>query len=73
MKIKHESTRQITKHTYVLTDDLNKRFGPVVIIFENGKFYECTSPFRSPFTREQWAVLAQIEVEISRIEKTYAN
>jgi hypothetical protein len=42
--------------------------GKVVITFENGKFSRCVFPFHSHYTREQWAMLAEIESEIHRIE-----
>ena len=42
--------------------------GKVVITFENGKFSRCDFPFRGTYNREQWAILAEIESEIHRIE-----
>jgi hypothetical protein len=40
----------------------------VEIFFENGKFSRCDFPFRGTYNREQWAILAEIESEIHRIE-----
>jgi hypothetical protein len=71
MNIQHTKTSAIQEYQYTITvdypchpDDLGKVF----ITFENGKFKKCTFPFSGNYTRKQWAVLAEIEAEICRIE-----
>ena len=68
MKIEHKTTSALTERTYCIYDESEREIGVVVIIFENGKFKKCTYPFAGCYTREQWAVLAEIEAEICRIE-----
>lgn len=73
MTISHKSTRSITEYHFELTSNQTspKRpdtLGKVVITFENGKFCRCDFPFRGTYNREQWAMLAEIEAEIHRIE-----
>lgn len=40
------------------------------IHFVDGKFDHCDFSFHSPYTREQWNVLAEIEKKISELEST---
>lgn len=73
MTITHKSTRTITEYHFELTPNQTSpkcpdTLGKVVIIFENGKFSKCIFPFNHTYTREQWAMLAEIESEIHRIE-----
>jgi hypothetical protein len=73
MSITHTSTRTITEYHFVLTSNQTSpkcpdTLGKVVIFFENGKFSRCDFPFRGTYNREQWAILAEIESEIHRIE-----
>jgi hypothetical protein len=71
MNIQHAETRNIQEYHYTLSGaspycpDI---LGKIHITFENGKFKKCTYPFAGSYTREQWAVLAEIEAEICRIE-----
>lgn len=76
MTINHTSTRTITEYHFELASSQTSPKCPdalskVVIIFENGKFSRCDFPFRAPYTREQWAMLAEIESEIHRIELNF--
>jgi hypothetical protein len=71
MKLQHTKTSAIQEYEYTISndypchpDDLSKVF----ITFENGKFKKCTYPFAGTYTRKEWAILAEIESEISRIE-----
>ena len=73
MKIENKTTRILNERTYCIYDESEREIGTVVITFENGKFLKCDFPFRGLYTREQWAVLSQIEAEISRIEETYLH
>ena len=73
MTINHTSTRSITEYHFELATNQTSpkcpdTLGNVVIIFENGKFSRCDFPFQRTYTREQWAMLAEIESEIHRIE-----
>ena len=73
MTINHTSTKNITEYHYQLSEGINApkypdTLGKVVIVFENGKFSKCSFPFNNSYTREQWAMLAEIESEIHRIE-----
>jgi len=73
MTINHTSTCTKTEYHFELTSNRTSSKCPdtlykVVIIFENGKFSKCIFPFNHSYTREQWAMLAEIESEIHRIE-----
>ena len=73
MTINHTSTCTKTEYHFELTSNRTSSKCPdilykVVIIFENGKFSKCFFPFNQSYTREQWAMLAEIESEIHRIE-----
>jgi hypothetical protein len=73
MTIHHTSTRNITEYHFDLAANTPSpkcpdTLGKVVIFFENGKFFKCFFPFCGIYTREQWAMLAEIENEIHRIE-----
>ena len=73
MTIKHTSTCTKTEYHFELTSNRTSSKCPdtlykVVIIFEDGKFSKCIFPFNHSYTREQWAMLAEIESEIHRIE-----
>jgi hypothetical protein len=41
----------------------------VTITFQNGEFLKCSFPFTGTYTREQWAMLAEIEKQIQLIER----
>ena len=73
MTIHHKSTCTKTEYHFELTSNRTSSkcpdtLGKVVITFENGKFSRCDFPFRGTYNREQWAILAEIESEIHRIE-----
>jgi len=73
MTINHTSTCTKTEYHFELTSNRTSSKCPdtlykVVIIFEDGKFSKCIFPFNHSYTREQWAMLAEIESEIHRIE-----
>lgn len=42
--------------------------GSVTIVFQDGKFKKCDYPFRGPYTRAQWNILAQIADQIRALE-----
>ena len=73
MNINHTSTCTKTEYHFEITSNRTSpkcpdTLGKVVITFENGKFSRCVFPFHDYYTREQWAMLAEIESEIHRIE-----
>ena len=73
MNINHTSTCTTTEYHFEITSNRTSpkcpdTLGKVVITFENGKFSRCDFPFRGTYNREQWAILAEIESEIHRIE-----
>lgn len=72
MTIEHKSTKNITEYHFDLIPDMIDPLGPfgkVTITFENGKFLKCSFPFTGTYTREQWAMLAEIEKQIQLIER----
>ena len=82
MTIKHKSTKNITEYHFDLIPDMIDPLGPfrthgsidkVTITFENGKFLKCSFPFTGTYTREQWTMLAMIEMEIQFIERQTPN
>ena len=42
--------------------------GTIKVAFVNDKFSKCTFPFSGHYSRHQWKVLKDIEVEIEKIE-----
>ena len=76
MTIEHKSTKNITEYHFDLIPDMIDPLGPfgkVTIIFQNGKFLNCSFPFTGTYTREQWTMLAMIEREIQLIERQTPN
>ena len=78
MTIKHKSTKNITEYHFDLIPDMIDPLGPfrthgsidkVTITFQNGEFLNCSFPFNGTYTREQWAMLAEIEKQIQFIER----
>lgn len=73
MNIRHKQTKNIKEYHFEISSDqlfpkCPDNLGEVVIVFENEKFKRCDFPFRGNYTREAWAMLAEIETEITRIE-----
>lgn len=56
------------RHNYIIDDGTEKHL--VFIVFVNDKFSHVSYPFRGPYTRKQWRVLAVIEDLIAELENT---
>lgn len=63
------------RHTDFFTYQINrggelnvKECGTVAIRFVDGKFADVEFPFKGPYTRNGWRILAAIEAEITRLE-----
>jgi hypothetical protein len=67
-----QGKKTINEYDFDIIDEERAYVHKATIIFEDGKFHHCTFPFHAHYTRQQWAILAQLEQEISKIEAIYA-
>lgn len=73
MTITRTATHTVTDFLYDICDEETSTIHKANIIFRDGKFHRCIFPFHNYYTREQWAVLADLENEIYRIEQNLSK
>jgi hypothetical protein len=69
--MEHRDTDEFTFQINRGGDKWVQETGTVTITFKDREFYSAQYPFAGTYSRNGWRILAEIEAEISRLERTF--